>query len=182
VSYGVPADQLTPSLSWSADSLRKWWNLGVSSIKWVGRIEVSNTPLSSPWNTQYYRLFGPDYPADGELITRQNTKSAFELPWNATLTTGSEHVLRGRSWSGSGGVQRVEVSTDGGQTWLNTTALGPDLGWHRWAARWRPPTPGSYTLRARATDRTGAAQPNVAPYNTQGYLFGAVVDHPVTVS
>jgi DMSO/TMAO reductase YedYZ molybdopterin-dependent catalytic subunit len=54
--------------------------IGVSSIKWVGSIEVSSTPLASPWNTQYYRLFGPSYPGDGELITKQNTKSAFELP------------------------------------------------------------------------------------------------------
>jgi hypothetical protein len=34
---------------------------------------------------------------------------------------------------------------------------------------------------ARATDATGATQPDVAPYNTLGYLFGAVVRHPVTV-
>lgn len=47
---------------------------------------------------------------------------------------------------------------------------------------WRPAGPGSYTLRARATDITGVTQPAVAPYNTQGYLFGAVVDHPVTVT
>jgi hypothetical protein len=60
--------------------------------------------------------------------------------------------------------------------------LGHDHGWHRWTLRWRPPTTGAYTLRARATDRTGTAQPDVAPHNTQGYLFSAVVDHPVTVS
>jgi hypothetical protein len=40
---------------------------------------------------------------------------------------------------------------------------------------------GTHELRSRATDRTGVAQPDVAPYNTLGYLFGAVVRHPVTV-
>lgn len=156
--------------------------IGISSIKWVGSIEVSSTPLASPWNTQYYRLFGPSYPADGELITKQNTKSAFELPWNATLAAGREHLLHGRSWSGTGGIRRVEVSADGGRTWRPATPLGPDHGWRRWTLRWRPPATGAYTLRARGTDQTGAAQPDIAPYNTQGYLFGAVVDHPVTVS
>jgi DMSO/TMAO reductase YedYZ molybdopterin-dependent catalytic subunit len=39
----------------------------------------------------------------------------------------------------------------------------------------------THHLRARATDRSGAVQPAVAPFNTQGYLFGAVVRHPVTV-
>jgi hypothetical protein len=37
-------------------------------------------------------------------------------------------------------------------------------------------------LRARATDVTGASQPDTVPYNTLGYLFGAVVQHPVTVT
>src|SRR5918999_913583 len=39
--------------------------VGIASIKWLGSIEVSAGPLFSPWNTTYYRLFGPDYPADG---------------------------------------------------------------------------------------------------------------------
>jgi hypothetical protein len=29
---------------------------------------------------------------------------------------------------------------------------------------------------------TGASQPDVAPLNTEGYLFGAVVNHPITVT
>jgi hypothetical protein len=33
-----------------------------------------------------------------------------------------------------------------------------------------------------AGHRPGAHQPDLAPYNPQGSLFGAVVNHPVTVS
>ena len=54
-------------------------------------------------------------------------------------------------------------------------------GWLRWELPWRPEGTGRRTLMARATDATGATQPDVAPYNTLGYLFGAVVRHPVTV-
>jgi hypothetical protein len=32
----------------------------ISSTKWVAQIEVSATALFPPWNTQFYRLFGPD--------------------------------------------------------------------------------------------------------------------------
>jgi hypothetical protein len=92
------------------------------------------------------------------------------------------HRLHGRSWSGAGGIRKVEVSADGGRTWRRATPHGNGRGWQRWSVPWRPAGPGSYTLRARATDTTGATQPAVAPYNTQGYLFGAVVDHPVTVT
>jgi DMSO/TMAO reductase YedYZ molybdopterin-dependent catalytic subunit len=36
--------------------------IGIASIKWVGEIEVSDQPLFSPWNTQFYRYFGADFP------------------------------------------------------------------------------------------------------------------------
>ncbi|MCO6006259.1 hypothetical protein NE236_14805 [Actinoallomurus purpureus] len=111
-------------------------------------------------------------------------KSAFELPWNARFDASRAIVLHGRSWTGGAAVRHVEVSTDGGRTWRRAGVRGPrdPLGWVRWELPWRPPGPGSYELLARAVDRTGAAQPDVAPYNTLGYLFGAVVRHPVTVT
>jgi DMSO/TMAO reductase YedYZ molybdopterin-dependent catalytic subunit len=170
--HGFPSRLVVPS-----------W-IGISSIKWVGRIEVSATPLFSPWNTQFYRLFGPGYPADGTLVTRQVVKSAFELAWNATLSAGQTHLLRGRSWSGNGRIRHVEVSTDGGVSWRRArpVGVGGERAWQRWEYPWRPTTPGSYTLRARASDATGVTQPDVAPYNTLGYLFGGVVAHPVTVA
>jgi DMSO/TMAO reductase YedYZ molybdopterin-dependent catalytic subunit len=181
VAYEMNGRPLPPDHGFPVRLVVPDW-IGIASIKWLGRIEVADTPLFSPWNTQFYRLYGPDYPADGELIGRQNTKSAFELPWNGTLAPGRVHHLTGRSWSGSGGIRAVEVSTDGGHSWRRAHPHGSGRGWQRWSVPWRPTTPGSYTLRARATDSTGATQPEVAPYNTQGYLFGAVVAHPVTVS
>jgi hypothetical protein len=162
LAYEMNGEPLRPDHGYPVRLVVPDW-IGISSIKWVGRIEVSDSPLASPWNTQYYRLFGPGYPANGELITKQNAKSAFELPWNGTLAAGRHQVLRGRSWSGSGGISRVEVSTDGGRTWRPTTPLGSDRGWHRWALPWRPPSTGSYTLSALATDRAGAAQPMWLP-------------------
>jgi DMSO/TMAO reductase YedYZ molybdopterin-dependent catalytic subunit len=157
--------------------------IGISSIKWVGRIEVADTPLFSPWNTQFYRLFGPGYPAEGAPVDRQVAKSAFELDWDARLPFGRTARLTGRSWSPNGPVRRVDVSTDGGRSWRRARPVGPTGGaWQRWELHWRAERPGGYELLARATDATGTAQPEVAPYNTLGYLFGAVVRHPVTVA
>ena len=78
----------------------------------------------------------------------------------------------------------MEVSTDSGATWrpARFTGTGTGRAWQRWEYPWRPARAGSCTLRARATDATGVTQPDVAPYNTLGYLFGAVVAHPVTVT
>ena len=41
--------------------------------------------------------------------------------------------------------------------------------------------PGQHTIRVRARDDRGNVQPTSVPFNEQGYLFGAVVAHPVTV-
>jgi DMSO/TMAO reductase YedYZ molybdopterin-dependent catalytic subunit len=182
LAYEMNGRPLPPDHGFPVRLVAPSW-VGISSIKWVGQIQVSATALFSPWNTQFYRLFGPDYPADGAPVTRQVVKSAFELAWNAILPAGRTNLLRGRSWSGNGRIRHVEVSTDGGATWQPARPLGAgdERAWQRWEFPWQPTGPGSYTLRARATDVTGATQLAVAPHNTLGYLFGAVVAHPVAV-
>ena len=42
--------------------------IGIASIKWVGRLTVSDAPVSTPWNTRWY-----------PGLTVQPVKSAFEL-------------------------------------------------------------------------------------------------------
>lgn len=158
--------------------------VGISSIKWVGDIEVSGEPLYSPWNTDMYRLFGPEHPAQGSApLTRQTLKSAFELELGATVPVHRTRLLTGRSWSAAAPVTRIDVSTDGGGHWRrahlrDTPRRG---GWVRWSVPWTPRATGATSLLARATDATGRTQPDRSVHNTQGYLFDAVVRHPVTV-
>jgi len=169
--HGFPARLLVPG-----------W-VGVASIKWLGELEVSTQPMTSPWNTVFYRLRGEEYGAEGAALDVLPVKSAFELSWNATLRAGSVTVLRGRSWSGAAAIESVEVSLDGGDSWVSPTLFGPNErhGWARWELAWTPPAPGHYELLARATDRSGRRQPDTVPFNADGYLFWAVVRHPVTV-
>lgn len=182
LAYEMNGEPLLPDHGFPVRVVVPSW-IGISSIKWLGRIEVSRTPLVSAWNTQFYRLYGPTYPVDGQLVTNQVIKSAFELPWPATLAAGRTHVLHGRSWSGNGRIRHVDVSTDG-TTWQRAAPTGPHHpdGWLRWQLPWRPPATGTYLLRARATDETGTSQSDQATYNTLGYLFDGVVNHPVTVA
>lgn len=170
--HGAPVRLIVPS-----------W-VGIANIKWVGDIEVSAEPLLSPWNTGLYRLFGPGYPPEGsEPLSRQTLKSAFELAPGATFAVHRRHLLTGRSWSGGAPVRQVEISTDGGSTWRTARLRDePRAGsWVRWTADWVPAETGPAVLLARATDRSGRTQPTTTAHNTQGYLFDAVVRHPVTV-
>ncbi|MFI6730399.1 sulfite oxidase [Streptomyces sp. R-74717] len=158
--------------------------VGIASIKWVGDIEVSTQPLYSPWNTIFYRLFGPAYPEEGSApLTRQVVRSAFELGSGARFTVGEGQVLHGRSWSGAGAIARVDVSTDGGASWRPARLHDRPRAstWTRWSLTWKPDTVGDTHLLARATDTAGHTQPDTAVANTQGFLFDAVVRHPVTV-
>jgi hypothetical protein len=53
--------------------------------------------------------------------------------------------------------------------------------WVRWEFEWDA-RPGDYVIRVRATDAQGTTQPFAVPFNEQGYLYNAVVSHPVTVT
>ncbi|WP_235834388.1 sulfite oxidase [Actinomadura logoneensis] len=183
VAYEMNGEPLPPDHGFPARLVVPRW-VGIASIKWLGDIEVADHELTSPWNTRYYRMFRPDLPAEGEVLTTMNVKSAFELPFPATLdaAAGREVTLTGRSWSGTGRVEHVEVSTDGGAHWAPARLDERTDAWVLWSFPWRPPAPGGYALLARATDDTGRTQPDVEPHNGNGYLFGAVVRHPVTVT
>ncbi|GHH79297.1 hypothetical protein GCM10018793_31730 [Streptomyces sulfonofaciens] len=183
LAYEMNGEPLPPDHGHPVRVLAPTW-VGIANIKWVGDIEVSAEPLYSPWNTDFYRLWGGTYPPEGSApLTRQTLKSAFELPWNATLTAGGRQQVTGRSWSGHGGVIGVEVSEDGGRTWRPARLHDAPAraGWVRWSIEVRPTATGPAELLARATDSTGRRQPDTTPHNTQGYLFDAVVRHAVTV-
>ena len=159
--------------------------VGIASIKWLGDIEVSTRPLTSPWSTDWYRLLGEAHPPGGSApITRQTLKSGLQLPFGATLESGRVHRLTGRAWSAHAPVRAVGGDVDGGASWRPARLHdGPRRGaWVRWSLPWRPERPGPATLLTRTTDAAGNTQPDRAVHNTQGYLFDAVVRHPVIVT
>lgn len=155
--------------------------VGIASIKWLGSLEVSRSPLTSPWNTRWYRMTGPGWPADSPPLTVNPVRSAWELADGAELPRRGGTLLAGRSWSGAGAVRRVEVSLDGGRRWRPVRLEDRGEAWTRWSLRWPGGAPGDHVLMARATDVHGRTQPLVARENDNGYFFDAVVRHPVVV-
>jgi DMSO/TMAO reductase YedYZ molybdopterin-dependent catalytic subunit len=182
LAYEMNGEALPPDHGFPVRLVVPGW-IGIASIKWVGSIEVSATPLSSPWNTKWYRMTGPAYPPDSPPLTVQPVKSAFELPWGAQLAARRPVLLTGRAWSGSAPIRLVEVSTDGGKRWRRAHLDGPNLpgAGVRWALPWLPRA-DAHELLARATDRHGARQPETVPFNDGGYQFWAVARHPVVVA
>jgi hypothetical protein len=89
-------------------------------------------------------------------------------------------TIGGIAWDGGYGISRVEVSSDGGGTWVAAT-LGEDLG--RFAFRTFsydlvPKGPGKQTVMARATNKIGQTQTSELIHNPAGYHHNVI--HNVT--
>jgi sulfane dehydrogenase subunit SoxC len=176
VDHGFPVRAVVPG-----------W-IGIASIKWVGKIQVSTTPLYTDKNTTSYVLIGPSYQPQGQsqgpVITSQVMKSALCLPWPATLKAGQQKIV-GYAWSPAGKIAKVDVSLDGGGTFQAATLAGSNI--ERAGTRWEfsfNATPGLTSITPRAADDQGNVQYPASQqvWNQLGYIFGAMVPHPVTVS
>ncbi|MFD0327400.1 Ig-like domain-containing protein [Streptacidiphilus monticola] len=69
-------------------------------------------------------------------------------------------MVAGTAWATHRGIAAVEVRVDGGP-WRQAhlaEAVGPDT-WRQWTWEWADAQPGTHTLQVRATDATGATQP-----------------------
>ena len=64
------------------------------------------------------------------------------------------------AWAGDDAVSRVEVSTDGGQTWADAELFGPNYAgaWRLFRYDWEAES-GTHPLLSRATDDRGRRQP-----------------------
>ncbi len=182
LAWGMNGEDLLPDHGYPLRLVLPGW-VGIASIKWLGSLEVSRSELTSPWNTTFYRMTGPQWPADSPPLTLNPVRSAWELARDAVLPARPV-TLTGRSWSGGGRIRAVSVSLDSGTSWRPAVLdrrSREDAGWTQWSVRWGNPRPGRHELLARATDEDGRTQPLVAAVNTQGYFFDAVVRHPVVV-
>jgi len=180
LAYAMNGVPLTGDHGYPLRAIVPGW-IGMNSVKWVGKVVISSTPVKVPTNTTTYVLDGPDHPGTPALTT-QPVKSVVALPWDTKLSA-QPTAVRGFAWSGSGPVARVEVSLDGGTSWQDARLAEPagPLAWTPWEFAWTP-APGRHTIRTRATDAAGNSQPDEVTWNRLGYLYNAVVAHPVEVA
>ncbi len=133
---------------------------GVSSVKWLRRIEVGDMPYASKDEAVHYIDLMPDG-MHRQYTSIQECKSVITTPSGGQqlLETGFYNVS-GMAWSGRGKVKRVDVSVDGGRNWrearLETPVLTKAITRFNidWVWDGRPAI-----LQSRATDETGHVQP-----------------------
>jgi len=161
---------------------------GMTSVKWLTRIDVLAEPFSGYQQTQSYRLRQQE-DEPGDPLGRMLPRSLMVPPGKPDFLTRERIVeagpcrLEGRAWSGLGEIVSVEVSADGGETWEQVTLDEEDAGrwaWRGWKHGWEL-APGSYELCCRARDSAGNEQPAEPAWNLGGYANNAVQRVPVTV-
>jgi DMSO/TMAO reductase YedYZ molybdopterin-dependent catalytic subunit len=156
---------------------------GVSSVKWLARINVIDRPFKGYFQTIDYTIFER---RDGQPqmapITGLQPKALIAQPVaGAKLATNTAVRIHGAAWSESP-VSRVDVSTDGGRTWQAARLLGDDVphAWRLWELPWRTPAKaGTVTLMARATDDRNRQQPMSRDPDHRNYMVNHVL--PVEV-
>ncbi len=135
---------------------------GVSSVKWLRRLEVGD----KAWNTREESLHYIDLLPDGmhrQYSGVQEVKSVITTPSGGQKLVGRGYYeITGLAWSGRGSVRRVDVSVDGGRNWqtarLQEPVLTKALTRFRFDWNWD----GSPALlQSRAIDQTGHVQPNI---------------------
>ena len=162
-------------------------------MKHLVSIEAVTKPFAGFWMKNAYRIPNGKFPivqhflsqmaAANEPITDMVINSMITAPAEgATLHAGESADIRGVAWDGGYGIGRVEISTDGGETWREAE-LGEDVG--RFAFRafrfdFAPPRPGRYQVMARASNTIGQTQAEKLIFNPAGYHNNVV--RPVTVN
>jgi len=152
-------ERLRPEQGYPVRLLVPGWE-GVTHVKWLHRLESAEAPAMSRYETGRYT----DLLADGSA--RQfsfviEPKSVITNPSPGQLLRAhGTYQISGLAWSGRGAVRRVDVSADGGKTWVPAALEGPVQRqcFTRFRAAWQWRGQPA-RLKSRCTDDTGATQP-----------------------
>ena len=165
--------------------------VGAYWMKHLTTIEVSASPLQNFWMQTAYRvptgLFPVARPFQSQAgettvpVTELVVNSVIADPLDGEEVDRSGFTIRGVAWDHGAGINRVEVSLDGGSTWQDAL-LDRSLGlysYRRFSLQTELMRRGTYRLVSRATSQTGERQAERFKANPGGYLNN--VPRPISV-
>jgi DMSO/TMAO reductase YedYZ molybdopterin-dependent catalytic subunit len=147
---------------------------GVASVKWLKRIDVITYDFEGEFQVGHYMYEWPDRPHEPVGAMRVRARVTDPAP-GAVIPPGT-YTVRGKAWSGTGPVTKVELAFTGDDEWKPArleVRRGPHE-WQDWSFEWNVTRAARHTIRARATDAAGNVQPDVPPWNRLGYGNNAV--------
>ncbi|WP_297807608.1 sulfite dehydrogenase [uncultured Methylophaga sp.] len=178
-------ERLRPENGYPVRLLLPGWE-GIVNVKWLRQLRLQQTPAMTRDETSQYTDLMPDGTA---------RQFSFEMAAKSLITSPSQgmtlpdnpgiYQVTGLAWSGRGKITRVEVSADGGESWVDADLQAPilDKAFTRFSLPWQ--WQGQYAvLQSRATDDSGYVQPSreqlIANRGRHGYYhFNAIISWEV---
>ncbi len=160
---------------------------GILNVKWLRQLRLTDTPAMTRDETSQYTELLPNGKAR-QFSFEMQAKSLITSPSLGMMLPDNPGIyqITGLAWSGKGKITRVEVSVDGGESWVEAELQKPILSkaFTRFNLPWR--WQGEYAiLQSRATDESGYTQPTrehlVAQRGKHGFFhYNAIVSWEIT--
>jgi sulfane dehydrogenase subunit SoxC len=159
IAYGQNGEALRPEQGYPLRLVVPGYE-GNTHIKWLQSLELSQTPFMSREETSKYTDLMPDGRA-WQFVFEMDAKSVITFPSGEMRLPGPGfYEIRGLAWSGRGRIAGVEVSTDGGKSWVAAELESPPepICTVRFKLPWVWDGTAA-TLMSRSRDETGYVQP-----------------------
>jgi len=164
IAYAFNGEPLRPANGYPARLMLPGYE-GNTCVKWVRRIELSDAPGMFRDETSKYT----DPLANGtarQFSFVMDAKSIITEPAGPSRLGAPGWIqISGLAWSGRGRIDRVDVTVDGGRTWMVADLQEPVLpmAHTRFRLMWKWEGTAA-SIASRATDETGYVQPTLAEF------------------
>jgi sulfane dehydrogenase subunit SoxC len=159
LAYGQNGEAMRPAQGYPLRLINPGWE-GNTNVKWLHSLKVTDQPYMARDETSKYSDLMPD--GTTRIFTyMMEAKSVITFPSGGqTLPARGLYELTGLAWSGRGRIERVEVTTDGGRSFVTAQLQEPRLpqALTRFRLPWRFDGQEA-RIASRAIDESGYVQP-----------------------
>ena len=185
LAFQMNGEAITPDHGYPVRLIVPGW-YGVASVKWLMGIRALDRAYHGFFQTRRYVIINEGAGEDQTPtpLTAMPVKSLITQPRRGKVFFPGEKIIQGYAWSGEAKISHVDVSTDGGKTWMGAhlDESPSDYAWCPWSFSWQMSAPGHYMLTARASDESGNTQPLSGVWNYRGYAINPIHLVPIEVA
>ena len=147
--HGFPVRAIIPGL------------YGMMNPKWITEIEVIDRVYEGYWQKKGWAN-NAKYNTHSYIVIPGNApiRKIFRNLGSVNIVVGEQIPIAGVAFAGDRGISRIQVSSDGGDTWNDAKVKNPlsPYSWVIWTTELDVTNRGNYKIVVRAIDKTGKIQ------------------------